>query len=569
MWVQVAAYGAKKTAGSRPGRWIIGAALALMIVPLLILGLVLAAVTATSSSGAHENSCEPGQGASAGDAVVPTGSKAWPMAPGTYQISSGFGPRDGAMHRGVDFAAPLNTPIYASMDGRVVASDGSDPGGFGWWIVIDSKIGSQMVSTVYGHMYQNTVKVKVGDAVKAGQQIAGVGSNGQSTGPHLHFEVWPNGRLSGGTAIDPQPWLRDAKQPNAPPASAVETAADLVAAVAPADPRDTAIDQDNQSSVESGAGQYDGDGNLAADVQTAAECAFGVAGGGLRPGSVPSELEPWIRKAGSLCPQIPPSLLAAQIGAESGFQRGLTSPDGAMGLTQFMPGTWATWGRDDDGNGKVSPWDDGDAIMAQGRFMCAIAANMDKAIAEKRVNPGADRRAVYLAAYNAGEGAVLSAGGMPSGGQYSTQTQPYAAKILAAEPSYRAAVVGEIEDLPGSSAGVAIVNAARTALGLPYVWGGNGPNSYDCSGLTVMAYSRGTRGKVSLPRTSEQQWSLGREIPVSQARPGDLLFGSWGSNGPGHVAIALGGGRMIHAPTTGDVVREAPIQAGMRARAIV
>ncbi len=78
-------------------------------------------------------------------------------------------------------------------------------------------------------------------------------------------------------------------------------------------------------------------------------------------------------------------------------------------------------------------------------------------------------------------------------------------------------------------------------------------------------------GKVSLPRTSEQQWGgVGVEIPIDQARPGDLVFGSWGPNGPGHVGIYAGNGQMVHAPTTGDVVKEAPpIQSGMKARRVM
>lgn len=62
---------------------------------------------------------------------------------------------------------------------------------------------------------------------------------------------------------------------------------------------------------------------------------------------------------------------------------------------------------------------------------------------------------------------------------------------------------------------------------------------------------------------------MGVEIPIDQAQPGDLVFGSWAASGPGHVGIALGGGRMIHAPTTGDVVKEASLMSEMKARRVM
>jgi cell wall-associated NlpC family hydrolase len=103
------------------------------------------------------------------------------------------------------------------------------------------------------------------------------------------------------------------------------------------------------------------------------------------------------------------------------------------------------------------------------------------------------------------------------------------------------------------------------------VWGGgnvNGPSGggFDCSGLTSFAVH--AAAGIALPRTSETQWNVGQEIPMDQARPGDLLFGNWQSGGPGHVAIYIGNGQMIHAPTTGDVVRIADVFPEMKARRI-
>lgn len=128
------------------------------------------------------------------------------MVEGTYTLTSGFGPRSGTMHNGVDFAAPLKTKIYAAEDGVVVDSR-SGVSGFGCWIIIDHSINGEKVSTVYGHMYPDGLLVKKGDKVVAGQLIAEVGNNGDTTGPHCHFEVWPGGRLTGGKPVDPMIWL--------------------------------------------------------------------------------------------------------------------------------------------------------------------------------------------------------------------------------------------------------------------------------------------------------------------------------------------------------------------------
>src|SRR5699024_4341488 len=96
--------------------------------------------------------------------------------------------------------------------GGVVVEAGA-ASGFGNWIVIDHTIDGQSYSTVYGHMWDDGVAVSAGDTVTAGQHIGEVGSNGESTGAHLHLEVWEGGRLSGGSETDPQQWLDRAVEP--------------------------------------------------------------------------------------------------------------------------------------------------------------------------------------------------------------------------------------------------------------------------------------------------------------------------------------------------------------------
>lgn len=114
--------------------------------------------------------------------------------PAEGTLTSEFGMRWGSMHNGVDIANGIGTPIYAAMAGTVI--DSGPASGFGNWIRIQHDDGS---ITVYGHMA--TLNVSVGERVSAGQQIAGMGNEGFSTGSHLHFEYRPGG----GAPADPMP----------------------------------------------------------------------------------------------------------------------------------------------------------------------------------------------------------------------------------------------------------------------------------------------------------------------------------------------------------------------------
>ena len=134
-----------------------------------------------------------------------------PMKAGTFTISSGFEARWGTFHYGLDFAAPDGTPIYAAQAGTVVYIGAAT--GFGQWIVIDHPTEAGSGTTVYGHMWDAfATGLRQGDWVEAGQLIAYVGANGQSTGAHLHFEVHPT-LWRAGSQIDPAPWLSGAVEP--------------------------------------------------------------------------------------------------------------------------------------------------------------------------------------------------------------------------------------------------------------------------------------------------------------------------------------------------------------------
>lgn len=107
---------------------------------------------------------------------------------------------------------------------------------------------------------------------------------------------------------------------------------------------------------------------------------------------------------------------------------------------------------------------------------------------------------------------------------------------------------------PPGPAAAAAIDFARAQLGKPYVYAAAGPNSYDCSGLTMAAY--GAAG-ISLPHYSGAQYTSLPHVALDAMQPGDLVF--WGAGGSGHVGIYVGNGLMIHAPHTGDVVRIAPV----------
>ncbi|MET9375098.1 NlpC/P60 family protein [Streptomyces sp. NPDC002992] len=114
---------------------------------------------------------------------------------------------------------------------------------------------------------------------------------------------------------------------------------------------------------------------------------------------------------------------------------------------------------------------------------------------------------------------------------------------------------------PASSRAAAAVIAARSAIGMPYVWGATGPRAFDCSGLMVWSYRQ---AGISLPRTSSAQRYAGRQVPLSQAQPGDLV--TYRSDAS-HVGIYAGDGQVIHAPYPGARVRYDPV--GMMSHATV
>lgn len=116
---------------------------------------------------------------------------------------------------------------------------------------------------------------------------------------------------------------------------------------------------------------------------------------------------------------------------------------------------------------------------------------------------------------------------------------------------------------PSATAATTAVNFALAQVGDAYAWGGNGPNAWDCSGLTSAAYKA---AGISIPRTSYSQFTVGTPVTLANLRPGDLVFYY---SGISHVGIYLGNGRMVHAANTRrgvvtDSVTSMPFMGGRR-----
>ena len=136
------------------------------------------------------------------------GTVQWPFQTGV-PISSGFGARQvtncgfcSTFHEGLDFVPGAGSPIQAIADGTVSVVSGPS-GAFGNHVEIEHVIDGQKVTSTYSHMQTGSVQVRVGDTVTVGQLVGKVGSTGNSTGAHLHFEI----HLSG-VPVDPYPWLQ-------------------------------------------------------------------------------------------------------------------------------------------------------------------------------------------------------------------------------------------------------------------------------------------------------------------------------------------------------------------------
>lgn len=232
-----------------------------------------------------------------------------------------------------------------------------------------------------------------------------------------------------------------------------------------------------------------------------------------------------------------PPIEGPPIDGRRGFAllRDSSTPDGfarALGPMQFLSSTWQRWGtvapdRPPGATPEVqNAWD---AIFTAARYLCA---------GRKQVG---DLRQAILS-YN--------------------RSDAYVRAVLDKARAY--GMGGPAESVPlVDGAGDRVVGAAMTQLGVPYVWGGASPaNGFDCSGLVQWAFAQ---IGMTVPRTTSQQILAGAPVAVDDLRPGDLVFSRSIRDGRvvdlGHVGIYAGGGQIVLAPRTGDVVSLRPLRA--------
>ncbi|UQA97500.1 C40 family peptidase [Streptomyces halobius] len=265
------------------------------------------------------------------------------------------------------------------------------------------------------------------------------------------------------------------------------------------------------------------------EEEEAAGSQISAQGGAV--GDIPPDMLALYRKAApAACRGLDWTVLAAIGKVETDHARHPTmrSYAGAVGPMQFLPTTFKGYAYPvpPGGANPPSPWDPTDAVYAAARMLCANGAKSGTS------------KGIYKAIYSY------------------NHADWYVKKVLAQAKTYAAAQPNGIDSNADVTSN-AIVKAAYTQLGVPYVWGGgtiNGPSGggFDCSGLTSYAVYQGTGHKVVLPRTSQEQRHVGKSVPRDQMQPGDLII--FNKDGWGHVGIYAGGNRMIDAPRPGKRV---------------
>lgn len=292
--------------------------------------------------------------------------------------------------------------------------------------------------------------------------------------------------------------------------------------------------------------------------------------------AVPTEYSEYVRQAGGICEGISASLIAAQIDAESGWNPAAISGVGAQGISQFMPSTWLSHGRDGNGDGVADVFEPADAIISQGHLMCTYLAQVTKWKDQGLVT--GDPVDLALAAYNAGPRNVKTFGGVPP----FPETVDYIDHIHAKQSLYAGGLpTGGRDD---------VIDWVSAQLGKPYRGqgtgsgcGSTGPACWDCCGLAWGAYqSVGVTLPMSTPgnpahlaRCEYAMYSRyneygGQRIAIaadySNLAPGDLLFFHDQTIDPNvdyvtHVAVSLGGNHIIDA-IPGEGVGERTIYTG-------
>lgn len=260
--------------------------------------------------------------------------------------------------------------------------------------------------------------------------------------------------------------------------------------------------------------------------QAAAQASAASSAGGSLSGNIP--FADLFQQAATKY-NVPASLLAAVARAESNFNVNARSSLGATGLMQFMPGTAKGLG--------VNPLDPASSINGAAQYLSQLYSQFG-------------RWDYALAAYNAGPGAVQSYNGIPP----YAETESYVQRVTQYEQQYAGATAnaqGSSGNVPNGNVG-AFINAAKSLLGKPYVWGGTTAAGVDCSGLLYYAFNQ---AGIKMPRYRAVDYGqMGQEVSPGGALPGDIVY--WDEPGStDHVGIYLGSGMVLNSPHTGTVVQ--------------
>jgi peptidoglycan DL-endopeptidase CwlO len=197
---------------------------------------------------------------------------------------------------------------------------------------------------------------------------------------------------------------------------------------------------------------------------------------------------------------------------------------------------------DEDGGADASVYDPADAIAGAAKYLLAAGVQTNPSAAIFSYN--------HLQSYVQ---SVLYYAGSYAGGNFSVVSAqlPASSTVAGCATSTGGLASGES---PNQAVATAIAYA-QAQLGKPYLFGGTGPDAFDCSGLIMMAYRA---AGIDIERTSEAQWATEQRVSASQVQPGDLVFFA-GSDGtptdPGHVGLVVGNGQMIEAYATGFAIR--------------
>jgi hypothetical protein len=276
--------------------------------------------------------------------------------------------------------------------------------------------------------------------------------------------------------------------------------------------------------------------------------------------AVPDQYAGAIQLAAAACPGLPAAALAAQLATESSWDPTAVSPAGAQGLAQFLPGTWATWGRDADGDGRADPFDPLDAIAAQGALMCHLLETARRSGWGEPID-------LALAGYNAGWGAVTRYRGIPP----YPETSDYVAKVRALARRY------EVSDAEPSADTSSRANRGDVDALLPagyrngrsseaaVAWALSQVGAWRDIGYCLRFVGRGAYQRPWDGAGIDHATNVWDNAPPSLRHPGSyaaprgaiLLWSRAIGGGSGHIAISLGDGRMVTTTSGAVAIRAA------------